>query len=165
MRTGLIGIPTGKPLQAWQPTEGTGKGPMLWEKYSSEEYLGIVPCKYRKRLAEIGIVQWADVTANSTGAWLTWNQARERYGARLQGKADRRDLFAMIDELSNASNALHVRRWQGYVAAQGLGNLVAGPGTVGMGQGTRCGSDRWIYDTVLGARRAPNCFGSWEYRV
>ena len=42
-------------------------------------------------LAEIGIVRWADVTHPHTGRWLSWGEARQRFGERLNGVADRRD--------------------------------------------------------------------------
>lgn len=160
LRTGLVGMPTGRPFRPWQPDSGVGKGPLLWERGGGEEWDEVQPCRYRKRLAEVGMVWWADVTDSSTGGWLSWAQAQARYGGRLGGKVDKRDYDEMMEELGREGNAPHVRQWRSHVAQFGVPSEA-----LSEGEGVRAGADTWVYTSVVAARRAPECFGGWEYRV
>ena len=163
MRTGVVGLATGMEHAAsalradvWEPggEDRERRGPMLWERDEREDWAEVRPCRYRKRMAEVGMVWWSDVTDMHTGKLLTWQEARRKFGERLQGKADRRDFDAMMAELQGAGNARHVTAWLAYVA----GHAGGGDGEADSGMGTR-----WEYEGVLGARRAPACFGGWEY--
>ena len=102
---------------------------MLWEKGARAEWRGVRPCAYRKRLAEVGMVWWADVTNPGTGAWLSWAEARQKFGARLSSAADRRDYDAMLADLDVIDNAQHVQKWRTHVAANGV------PRTAAVGRG------------------------------
>ena len=161
MRTGLVGLPTGVPLRVWRPDGGDGKGPMLWEAGGGTGWQGSVPCRYRKRMAEVGMVWWADVTDPRTGGWLSWGEARRKFGARLNGVADKRDYEGMLADAGTAANAQHVQRWRAHVAVHGLPQGGLGNG----GRGVRVGEEQWEHTAVLGAREAPASFGGWEYRM
>ena len=139
MRTGLVGLPTGVPLRVWRPDGGDGKGPMLWEAGGGTGWQGSVPCRYRKRMAEVGMVWWADVTDPRTGGWLSWGEARRKFGARLNGVADKRDYEGMLADAGTAANAQHVQRWRAHVAVHGLPQGGLGNG----GRGVRVGEEQW----------------------
>ena len=59
------------------------------------------------------------------------------------------------------SNAQHVQRWRAQVVAHGVPQTAV----AARGRGVRLEDGRWEYAAVLGARKAPECFGGWEYRV
>ena len=161
MRTGLVGLPTGAPLRVWEPDNGDGKGPMLWEAGGGAEWQDCRPCKYRKRMAEVGMVWWADVTDPHTGGWLSWGEVRRKFGTRLSGAADRRDYEEMIKEASAAGGTQHAQKWRAHVVAHGLPQRDVAGGR----RGVRVGEELWEHSAILGARVAPGSSGGWEYRM
>ena len=96
------------------------------------------------------MVWWADVTDPRTGGWLSWGEARRKFGARLNGVADKRDYEGMLADAGTAANAQHVQRWRAHVAVHGLPQGGLGNG----GRGVRVGEEQWEHTAVLGARRA-----------
>jgi hypothetical protein len=84
------------------PTEERNRGPRLWEPSLTGAWLQTKPCHYRRRLAELRIRRWPDVshTDRESPIWLSWTEAKARY-PELESKADRADYEVLIDELTS----------------------------------------------------------------
>ena len=90
------------------PTEEQNRGPRLWETSPTGAWLLTKPCHYRRKLAEVRIRRWSDVshTDRESPRWLSRTEAKARY-PELESKADRADYEALITELnSQTTNAL-----------------------------------------------------------
>ena len=69
------------------------------------------PCHYRRRLAELRIRRWSDVshTDRESPRWLSWTEAKARY-PELESKADRADYEALRTELNSQTTKV-LREW------------------------------------------------------
>ena len=84
-------------------------GPMLWE--------GERACTFSRRMAALGMAQWADVTDMQTGAWLEWPEVRRRHKLSSNTGPDH-DAFKMLRRELNAKDG--AQEWLREVRARWL---------------------------------------------
>merc|ERR1712086_1047360 len=90
-RAGLRGIRTSMQMKdgldddLWEMTgqQETVRGPRLWEDSMTMWRRGARRCTYKKRLAEVGLVWWSDVTNEKGDGWMTWSEASSRASTTL----------------------------------------------------------------------------------
>ena len=140
---------------------------MLWEADERAAWTDACVCEYEKKMAEDGLVWWADVTDPETGEWLEWPDVAKRRGTKLSGEADAEAYARVRARLNSAENATAVMRWRKYVREEHAAGRAIGAGEELMRAGALGGQhgDQWAYETVLAARRTAACFGGWEYCV
>jgi hypothetical protein len=71
------------------------RGPRVWERSPLRWWAAAKPCTYKRKLAEAGIVWWADVTHEEEKRWLTWAEAKGRY-PELGMETDKREYTRLI---------------------------------------------------------------------
>ena len=106
-----------------------------------------------RRLAAAGMRSWADITHANGGRWMTWAEARRRYG-NLTAQ-DQHAYELLCDELAESRWDDVRARWWGQTCTDGWRAWAAVLQRVGAEPPN-------TQATVIAARRTAACLGGWE---
>ena len=107
IRTNLRGIRTGAPVGdglediKWRLDlkQEVRRGPRICEHAAHVKWWSQArPCRYARRLAEVGIVWWADVTHSNGGQWMTQAEAKRVY-PELSSATDQNEYESLLGAL------------------------------------------------------------------
>ena len=168
----------------WEMTgqQETVRGPRLWEDSMTMWRLGARRCTYKKRLAEVGLVWWSDVTNEKGDGWMTWSEATRVH--ELRGKTDKEDYEQLLGELNGQPEATTAQwfagrheRWdeaglEWNRSDQRIAIRMAADASTeqrGIRNGQVKGEDKWTYERIDGARRTgetgEDATERWEYLI
>ena len=136
-------------------------GPLLWEDTNSGPWQGTKGCTYSRRLAAAGIATWEDVLDEHTRELKTWAQIREEWGFKASAQKAKLEYDHLKGEMraqQDVSAAMRTTAGRQPVQATRPGEN-AGVTKENWGEGA------WAMSEVMAARKAPTCFGGWEYRI
>ena len=187
-RAGLRGMRTSMQMKdgldddLWEMTgqQETVRGPRLWEDSMTMWRRGARRCTYKKRLAEVGLVWWSDVTNEKGDGWMTWTEASRVH--ELRGKTDKEDYEQLLGELNGQPEATTAQwfagrheRWdeaglEWNRSDQRIAIRIAAEASTeqrGVRNGQVKGEDKWTYERIDGARRTgetgEDATERWEY--
>ena len=168
----------------WEMTgqQETVRGPRLWEDSMTMWRRGARRCTYKKRLAEVGLVWWSDVTNEKGDGWMTWSEASRVH--ELRGKTDKEDYEQLLGELNGQPEATTAQwfagrheRWdeaglEWNRSDQRIAIRMAADASTeqrGIRNGQVKGEDKWAYERIDGARRTgetgEDATERWEYLI
>ena len=143
---------------AWRPSAEHLRrmGPALWED-GMWEGAATHRCVFVRELAAHGLDSWASVTNAATRGWLSWPDAQRIYE---MPPALRDGYSALIAQLGGPTHAAQVAQWRVQPGDGGDGGLG------GVDAAALLASDHaWEVESIVAARRAPECVGGWVYLV
>ena len=150
------------PLAArrWKVRGEGRRGPRLWE-LGRGDWCNVEGCAYSRRLARLGLVWWADLT-NDNGVFETVPAMEKRTGKKW-GVGERADYARLQMQLrARYGEGGALAAWEARCEALRRGGH--GPESdVRADQGAGGGAGKMA--SIGKARRAPACWGGWEYQV